>query len=200
MEGELYIGIDVSKDSLEVALGYDGEVRQIANQDRAIAALAAELKELGPELVVMEASGGYERMVAALLWEAGLPVVVANPGQVRAIAKGMGQYAKTDRQDARIIARWAEVKQPPLRQLPDAQGRELSELLTRRRQLLEMLVAERQRLMQTVSKPIRKELSASIGSLQRRLEKLEAQIEQRIRKSELWNRTRESLEERAGRG
>jgi transposase len=200
MAGGLYIGIDVSKDSLEVAFGCDGEVRWVANQDRAITALAAELKELGPELVVMEASGGYERMVAALLWEAELPVVVANPGQVRDFAKGMGQYAKTDRQDARIIARWAEVKQPPLRQLPDAQGRELSELLTRRRQLLEMLVSERQRLTQTVSKPIRKELSASIGSLQRRLEKTEAEIEQRIRKSDLWNRTRELLESVPGVG
>jgi transposase len=122
-------------------------------------ALAAELKERGPQLVVMEASGGYERMVAALLWEADLPVVVANPSQVRDFAKGMGQYAKTDRQDARIIARWAEVKNPPVRRLADAPGRELSELLRRRRQLLEMLVAERQRLAQTVSKPIRKELS-----------------------------------------
>jgi transposase len=159
MAGGLYIGIDVSKDSLEVAFGCDGEVRQVANADRAIMALAAELKERGPQLVVMEASGGYERMVAALLWEADLPVVVANPSQVRDFAKGMGQYAKTDRQDARIIARWAEVKNPPVRRLADAPGRELSELLRRRRQLLEMLVAERQRLAQTASKPIRKELS-----------------------------------------
>jgi transposase len=163
-------------------------------------ALAAELKERGPQLVVMEASGGYERMVAALLWEAGLPVVIANPSQVRDFAKGMGQYAKTDRQDARIIARWAEVKHPPVRRLADAPGRELSELLRRRRQLLEMLVAERQRLAQTVSKPIRKELNASIGSLQRRLERIEAEIEQRIRKSDLWHRTRELLESVPGVG
>jgi transposase len=200
MAGELYIGIDVSKDSLEVAFGGDGQVRQVANADRAIMALAAELKELGPKLVVMEASGGYERIAAGLLWEAELPVVIANPNQVRDFAKGMGQYAKTDRQDARIIARWAEVKQPPVRQLPDAQGRELSELLARRRQLLEMLVAERQRLAQTVSKPIRKELNASIGSLERRLARIEAEIEQRIRKSDLWNRTRELLESVPGVG
>jgi transposase len=200
MAGELYIGIDVSKDSLEVAFGGEGEVRQVANQDRAITALAAELKALGPKLVVMEASGGYERMVAALLWEAQLPVVVANPSQVRDFAKGMGQYAKTDRQDARIIARWAAVKQPLVRQLADAQGRELSELLTRRRQLLEMLVAERQRLSQTLSRLIRKELNASIGSLERRLQKLEAEIEQRIKKSDLWNRRRELLESVPGVG
>jgi transposase len=194
MEGELYVGIDVSKDSLEVAFGCEGEVRRVANADRAIAALAAELKQLGPRLVVMEASGGYERLVAALLWEAGLPVVIANPAQVRDFAKGMGQYAKTDRQDARIIARWAEVKQPPLRQLPDARSRELSELLRRRRQLLEMLVAEGQRLSQTVSKPIRKELNASIASLERRIDRIEEEIEQRIRKSDLWQRTRDLLE------
>ncbi len=155
MAGGWYIGIDVSKDSLEVAFGCDGEVRQVSNADRAIMALAAELKELGPQLVVMEASGGYERMVAALLWEADLPVVVANPSQVRDFAKGLGQYAKTDRQ---------------------------------------------QRLAQTVSKPIRKELNASIGSLRRRLERIEAEIEQRIRKSELWNRTRELLESVPGVG
>jgi hypothetical protein len=79
MAGELYIGIDVNKDRLEVAFGCDGEVRQVANADRAIMVLAAELKELGPKLVVMEASGGYERIAAALLWEAELPVVIANP-------------------------------------------------------------------------------------------------------------------------
>ena len=200
MAGTAYIGIDVSKDSLEVAFGYEGEVRSVANDDRAITALAAQLKELGPRLVVMEASGGYERLAAALLWEAGLPVVIANPAQVRDFAKAMGQYAKTDRQDARIIARWAEVKQPPLRQLPDAQSRELSELLARRRQLLEMLVAERQRLTQTVSTPIRKELSASIASLERRIERIEEEIELRIRKSDLWQRTRELLESVPGVG
>ena len=194
MAGELYVGIDVSKDSLEVALGCAGEVRRVANVDRAITALAAELQPLEPQLVVMEASGGYERLVAALLWEAGLPVVIANPAQVRDFAKGIGQYAKTDRQDARLIARWAEVKQPLLRQLPDAHSRELSEMLGRRRQLLEMLVAERQRLSQTVSQPIRKELSASIASLERRIKRIEEEIEQRIRKSDLWQRTRELLE------
>jgi len=91
MAGGLYIGIDVSKDSLEVAFGCDGEVRQLANRDHAITALAAELKKLGPELVVMEASGGYERMVTALLWEAALPVVVANPA-----CGPCGQPAATD--------------------------------------------------------------------------------------------------------
>ena len=178
----MYIGIDVSKDSLEVAFGCDGEVRQVANADRAIMALAAELKELGLELVVMEASGGYERIAAALLWEAELPVVIANPSQVRDFAKGMGQYAKTDRQDADIIARWAEVKQPAVRQLPDADGGELIELL--------MLAAgscsrcwwpETGNAWRTrVKKPTAKELNASKSSLERRLERIEAEIDQRL--------------------
>lgn len=188
------IGIDVSKANLEVAFGCRGEVRTVANESSAIESLATELLELEPELVVMEATGGYERLAAALLWEAGLKVVIANPRQLHQFREGMGQHAKTDRLDARMIAQWAEHRRPEVRPLPDAQARELSELLVRRRQLLGMLVAERQRRAQVVGKTVRKELDASIGSLQRRLKRLEDEIEQRIGKSDLWRNTRELLE------
>jgi len=200
MAGGLCIGIDVSKAALEVAMGSAGEVRAFANEDRAIGELAAELVALEPGLVVMEASGGYERLAAALLWEAGLPVVIANPRQIRQFGQGMGQQAKTDWLDARMIARWAEHRRPAVRALPDAQGRELREILIRRRQLSEMLVAERNRLGQVLSKPIRKELTASIGSLQRRLKQLDDELEQRIKKSDLWQRTRELIQSVPGVG
>ena len=108
MAGGLYIGIDVSKAVLEVAMGSAGEVRAIANEDRAIGELAAELVALKAELVVMEASGGYERLAAALMWEAGLPVVIANPRQIRQFGQGMGQQAKTDWLDAVWLAKLNE--------------------------------------------------------------------------------------------
>ncbi len=134
MAGGVCIGIDVSKASPEVAFGSGGELRSVANEDRAIAQLAVELRAPKPELVVMEASGGYERMSAALLWEAGLPIVIANPRQIRQFCQGMGEHAKTDRRDAQMIALRAEHKRPAVRRLPDAQERELIELLMRRRQ------------------------------------------------------------------
>jgi transposase len=194
MANGVCIGIDVSKASLDVAFGSQGEVRSVANDSAAIEQLAAELKQLEPERVVMEASGGYERILAALMWDAGLKVVIANPRQLRQFREGMGQHAKSDRLDARMIALWAEHKRPEVRPLPDAEARELSELLTRRRQLIEMLVAERQRLARALSRPLRKELKASVESLERRLKQLESEIETRIGKSELWRRTRELLE------
>ena len=144
--------------------------------------------------MLFDLTGDYERLPAALMWEAGLKVVIANPRQLRQFREGMGQHAKSDRLDARMIALWAEHKRPEVRPLPDAQARELSELLTRRRQLIEMLVAERQRLARALSKPIRKELNASVGSLERRLRQLESEIESRIGKSDTWRRTRELLE------
>lgn len=194
MEQTICIGIEVSKAGLEVAFGARGEIRTVANESAAIESLAAQLLEVKPELVVMEATGGYERLAAALLWEAGLKVVIANPRQLRQFREGMGQHAKSDRLDARMIALWAEHKRPEVRPLPDAQARELSELLARRRQLLEMLVAERQRRARVLSKSISRELGASIGSLERRLQRLESEIEQRIGQSDLWRATRELLE------
>jgi len=194
MASGVCIGIDVSKASLDVAFGSQGEVRSVANESGAIEQLAAQLKQLQPERVVMEASGGYERLLAGLLWDAGLKVVIANPRQLRQFREGMGQHAKSDRLDARMIALWAEHKRPEVRPLPDAEARELSELLARRRQLIEMLVAERQRLARALSRPLRKELKASVGSLERRLRQLESEIETRIGKSDLWRRTRELLE------
>ncbi len=188
------IGIDVSKASLEVAYGSAGAVRSVPNESAAIEKLTEEVRALEPQLVVMEATGGYERLVAALMWDAGLKVVIGNPRQLRQFREGMGQHAKSDRLDAKMIALWAEHKQPEVRPLPDAQARELSELLVRRRQLIEMLVAERQRLARVLSRPIRKELRASIESLERRLKRLEQEIEQRIGKSDLWQRTRQLLE------
>lgn len=191
--GSVCVGIDVSKERLEVALGSSGEVESVVNQESAIAELGKRLLALKPELVVMEASGGYERLVSVRLWEAGLPVVIANPYQVRQFAHGMGQHAKTDRIDARMIALWAEHRRPEVRTLPDQQSRALLELLSRRRQLMEMLVAERNRLEQVVTRQVRKEIARSIESLERRIKRLDDELDQQIRKSDLWRSTQELL-------
>ena len=193
-------GVDVSKAKLDVCIEPGHRFTSFDNDTAGIAELAAFCREHAVELVVMEASGGYERLAAALMWEAGLPVVIANPRQIRQFGQGMGQQAKTDWLDARMIARWAEHRRPEVRALPDAQGRELRELLIRRRQLNEMLVAERNRLGQVLSKPIRKELTASIGSLERRLGQLDHELEQRIKKSDLWQRTRDLIQSVPGVG
>jgi transposase len=134
MGAEVWVGIDVSKARLEVALGAAGELLGVANDARGIAGLVA----LAPELVVLEASGGWQTALVAELGVAGLPVVVVNPRQVRDFARATGQLAKTDALDARMLALFAERIRPELRALPSAQELELKALVARRRELVEM--------------------------------------------------------------
>jgi transposase len=142
----LFAGIDVSKAALEVAVRPSGERWKTVNDDRGTAALAKRLKEQAPALVVLEATGGFEAALAAELAAAGLQVVVANPRQVRDFARATGQLAKTDRIDAESLAQFAERVRLEPRPLPDEAARELAALVTRRRQLIEMLTAEKNRL------------------------------------------------------
>lgn len=145
-----YLGIDVSKDTLDVAV-YEGATMSYANTSAGIAQFLAVCARLEPTLVVMEATGVYHEAVAAALVAHGMPTAVMNPRQVRDFAKSTGRLAKTDRLDAAMIARFAAVMQPPPRALPDATAQELTALFDRRRQLVDMLVAEGNRLK--VAKP-----------------------------------------------
>jgi transposase len=191
MAAELWVGIDVSKAQLEVALGSSGELLSVNNDARGIGALVKRLLAVAPALVVLEATGGVETAAVAELGAAGLPVVVINPRQVRDFARATGQLAKTDALDARVLALFAERIRPTVRPLPSAQERELKALVARRRDLVEMLTAERNRLS-AAPKLLHKELAAHIRWLEARLEQRDRDLGRMLRTSPLW-REREDL-------
>ena len=184
-EQERWIGIDVAKAWLDVARGDDAPVARVANDADGIAALVAELSERVPQLVVLEATGGYERAAATALAVAGIPVAVVNPRQVRDFAKATGQLAKTDALDARVLARFAQGVQPPARPLPDAVAEELASLLARRRQLLEMRVAEQNR-RPTLAPRLRPALDAHVVWLSQQLAALDEELDRTLRESPVW--------------
>lgn len=142
----LFVGIDVAKDTLDVAVRPTAETWQVPNDPTGLSALVEQLQALAPTLVILEATGGFERPLLAALAVAALPVVRANPRQVRAFAQAVGILAKTDRLDAGVLAHFAAAVKPVPRPLPDAVTQELAALLVRRRQVVEMLTAERNRL------------------------------------------------------
>jgi transposase len=191
MEAEVWVGIDVSKAQLDVALGAAGELLEVANDARGIASLVARLVELGPALVVLEASGGLQTALVAELGAAQLPVVVVNPRQVREFARASGRLAKTDALDARVLALFAERMRPELRRLPDTQELELKALVARRRELVEMITAERNRLGRA-PKLLHKEITAHIRWLEDRLKERDRDLDRMLRSSPLW-RERENL-------
>ena len=132
MENKVYVGIDVSKDKLDLALRPDGQEWSEGQDDSSLERLVRKLKDIAPALVVLEATGGYEARVAALLATEGIAVSVVNPRQVRDFAKSTGKLAKTDRLDAHAIAHFAEAIQPQVRYVSDEEGRELAALMSRR--------------------------------------------------------------------
>src|SRR2546422_1317393 len=146
MTSPVFVGVDVAKEQVDVAVRPSGDRWRVVNDEAGITALVARLRPLAPALIVCEATGGFERAAIAALAAAGLPVVVANPRQVRDFARATGQLAKTDALDAGMLALFAERVRPTPRPLPDAAAQLLDAVLTRRRQLLEMLVAEKNRL------------------------------------------------------
>lgn len=141
-----FVGIDVSKGSLEVAIWERDELWGFVNDDEGIRELCKHLKQFQPNLIILEASGGLERKVAAHLAEEGLPVVIVNPTRVRNFAKASGQYAKTDEIDAKVIAHFGQAVRPQVRGIRDRAQEYLSALLTRRRQVVRMLTAEKNRM------------------------------------------------------
>jgi transposase len=191
----MMIGIDVAKDELVVAMNAQGDVHTHRNDEGGVRALVRQLTAVTPELVVVEATGGYELLCVSALATAGLPIVVVNPRQVRDFAKATGQLAKTDRIDARILALFGDRVRPPVRVLPDEQTRALEGVLTRRRQLLEMRTAESNRLAQLVGhgqRAVKQSLKKHIAYLDRELAMTDTELGRMIRESPVW-RERDDL-------
>ena len=185
----MFVGIDVAKAELVVATRPAGEHWAVANDEAGGRELAVRLRATAPTLVVLEATGGYELLAVAALAAAGLPVVVVNPRQVRDFAKATGQLAKTDRIDAGVLALFAERVRPEVRPLPNEEAQELDAVLTRRRQLLEMLTAERNRLGQVAGRgrrPVKKSLKAHIAFLERELRVADTDLGAMVRASPAW--------------
>jgi transposase len=185
------VGLDVAKAHLDVAVRPTGVQWRAPNDAAGVAALVDRLAPLAPALVVLEATGGLERLAAAALAAAGLPVAVVNPRQVRDFAKAVGQLAKTDALDAQLLARFAEAVRPPPRPLPDAAQEALAALLARRRQVVTMLTAERQRL-QAARPPVRARVQAHVHWLERELTEVDADLGRTLRASPVW-RAKEDL-------
>jgi transposase len=180
-----FVGIDVAKDELVVATRPVLAHWVVANTAAGWAELVERLRPQAPSRVVLEATGGYETAVVAALAAAGLPVVVVNPRQVREFAKATGQLAKTDRLDAAVLALFAERVQPAVRPLSDDETAELAALVLRRRQLIEMLVAEKNRLG-LARKAVRKDLKSHIADLERRLRITDTTLRAAIEASPVW--------------
>lgn len=193
MEHSHFVGIDVAKEHLDVHVRPSGEVFRVTNDDAGITVLTERLRAVEPVLVVAEATGGYETSMAVALTAAGLPLVVANPRQVRDFARGTGQLAKTDTLDAGILALFAERVRPPLRALPDAQSRALAELVTRRRQLVEMLGAEKNRRYMVRERQLQRRVGAHVTWLERELQALERELRDLIRATPVWRENEDLL-------
>jgi transposase len=187
----IFVGIDIAKTDFVVACRPDGTSWTAPNEARGITATVDRMRTLAPSLIVLEATGGYETSLIVALAAAALPVVVANPRQVRDFARTTGQLAKTARLDAHLIALFAERVQPTPRPLPDAGCQHLAALVTRRRQLLDMVTAERNRL-EHAGTAIRRHITEHIRSLERRVAAVDRDLDDTIQKSPVW-RVKENL-------
>jgi transposase len=187
----VYVGIDISKERLDVAVLPGGEMWSLAHDQQGIGGLAERFKAMVPNSIVVEATGGLERILAAALGASGLPVVIVNPRQVRDFAKATGQLAKTDTIDAMMLALFGQRVRPEVRPLPDEATQRLEALMVRRRQILDMIVAEGNRLM--LAQPsVLKDLKSHIRFLEKRLDSIEVELEAEIKNSPIW-RAREKL-------
>lgn len=188
----IIVGIDVSKDRLDIALRPSGEAFAVERNAAGLELLAARLSALSPHIVALEATGGFETVAAAALAAAGLPVVIVNPAQIRAFAKAIGQRAKTDPIDAAVIAHFAEATKPEPRPLPDEATRLLADLVARRRQIVEMIGAERQREKRVTIARLKKSIVRLVKALEKELTSLDTDIDDAVRGSPAW-REKEDL-------
>ena len=182
---DIYVGIDVAKARVDVAIRPGGDRCEVSNDPAGIAALVAQMQQLNPVALVMEASGGLELPLVAALAAASLPVVVVNPRQVRDFAKATGRLAKTDSLDAAVLAHFAEAVRPPQRPLRDAETQVLSSLVARRQQVVTMLVAERNRLS-SAAMAVRPSIEAHIAWLKQELDDLDQGLRRTLRQSPVW--------------
>ena len=189
---EVWIGVDVSKQSLDVAARPGDESWSVQNSQAGIKAVIRRLKRLSPQRIVLEATGGYEYELALRLSKAGLPVAVVNPRQVRDFARAVGKLAKTDPIDAKILSHFAEAVKPPCQLVKDPKLDDLDQLVTRHRQLVEMIVAERNRRM-SLRGDAQNDIDATIRFLQGRLKQVDERLKTLIDNHSHWNRTAELL-------
>jgi transposase len=199
MSEPLYVGLDVSKQHLDVAFEPTRPPQRVAQTDDGIATLVAHLQALGPALIVLEATGGYETDVATAVALAGLPVAVVNPRHVRDFARALGRLAKTDAIDAQVLALFAARVRPAPRPLPDEAQHALAALVTRRRQLVEMLTAERLRLP-LAKGPIRRDVQTHIQWLEQRVKDSDRDLRAALKASPVWQATTRLLQSVPGIG
>ena len=185
-ETDVFVGIDVAKATLDVCINPGGESLHVTYDDTGVASLVKRLRQAGPTLIVLEATGGLEGRVAAELAGAGLPVAVINPRQARDFAKAIGRLSKTDAIDAAVLAEFARAVRPQVRPLKDEDTQALDEMLTRRRQLVSMRVQETLRLGQARFKPQQKSLKEHVVWLEKRIASLDDDLQNRLRTSDVW--------------
>ena len=191
-EQAFFVGIDVSKAQLDVAMRPGGQLARFANNPAGIEELVQHLQGKQPQLIVMETTGGMELPAAAALSVAGLAVAVVNPRQVRDFARATGRLAKTDRLDAAVLAHFGEALRPTARALPDADAQALNAVLVRRRQVVEMLTAEGNRLS-TALPAVRERIQAHISWLEQELADLDADLKQKLQNSPVWRENEKLL-------
>ena len=189
----MFIGIDVAKDRLDVHIRPTGEAFTVARDDEGVAGLVARWSKAAPTLIVLEATGGFEAIVAAGLASAGLPVAVVNPRQIRDFARATGRLAKTDALDAAVIAHFAEAVKPVPRPLADPQTHLLGQLMARRRQLLEMIVAEGNRRPLTTARRALKSIDRVVATLKAQLDEIDRDIDRSIRGTPAWREAEDLL-------
>ena len=189
----MFVGIDVSKDRLDVHVRPSAEAFAVARDGKGLKELVERLSGLSPRLIAVEATGGFETIVAAAIAGAQLPLAVVNPRQIRAFAKACGQLAKTDKLDAAVIAHFADAVQPPARGVPDEAARALAELLTRRRQLIGMMTAERNRRRQLTQPRLVRTVDQVLATLQLQLSAIDTDIDTAIRATPAWREKEELL-------
>ena len=189
----MFVGIDVSKDRLDVHLRPSGEAFAVPRDDAGIAALVERLGPVAPALLVIEATGGFEIAVAAGIAGAGLPLAVVNPAQVRAFARATGRLAKTDRLDAAVIAHFAEAVRPEPRPLPSEAAQALAEFVARRRQLVEMIGMERNRQRTARSARVIAGIAHTLKALETSLAAVDREIDDEVRGSPVWRAAEDLL-------
>jgi transposase len=205
MMDAMFVGIDVSKDRLDVHVLPSGETFWVARNGEGLEALNERLSPLGSGttgagVIAVEATGGFETVVASALAAAGLPVVVVNPAQVRAFAQALGKRAKSDPIDAAVIARFAAATRPEIRPLPDAATQALADLVARRRQIVQMIVAERQREKRVTVKRIRRSIERLLAALEKELSALDCELDDTIRGTPAWRQNEDLLKSVPGVG
>jgi transposase len=199
LEESVFVGIDVSKATLDIVMRPSGSRESIPNQEAQIAELVKQLSTLPTALLVVEATGGLERRVVRALAAAELPVVVVNPRQVRDFAKATGRLAKTDKIDAEILAHFGEAVRPALRAVPEPASEELRAQIARRRQVTEMLTAETNRLAHS-AKAVRQRIEAHIRWLEAELDRVDSELDQSIQQSPIWREQEDLLKSVPGIG